>query len=254
MVDISYHRKDRDGIPVFSANELENIGDALIKDFCPEVISKPREVDIEVFSEFYMGFKQDFQYLSHCGFILGMMVYENTDFIPVYNPQLREAEFVHADKDTIIIDKSLLYPQKQHRYRFTLAHEAAGHGVLHRNLFNQKNAHNETILYGHDGLQCSDKVVAPTKNALKSATPVSWLEWQANILASAVLMPRLSIEKALKNCRNCRLWDVNDAYDIVVYIYQLFNVSRQAALIRLQKLGYIDSKMIKLLAVMFSIF
>lgn len=46
----------------------------------------------------------------------------------------------------------------------------------------------------------------------------------------------------------------NDAYDIVVYISQLFNVSRQAALIRLQKLGYIDSKMIKLLAVMFSIF
>lgn len=109
MVDISYHRKDRDGIPVFSANELENIGDALIKDFCPEVISKPREVDIEVFSEFYMGFKQDFQYLSHCGFILGMMVYENTDFIPVYNPQLREAEFVHADKDTIIIDSNFAH-------------------------------------------------------------------------------------------------------------------------------------------------
>ena len=53
MFDISHHQMDRNGIPILSASELESIGDALIKDFCPEVISKPQEVDIEAFSELY---------------------------------------------------------------------------------------------------------------------------------------------------------------------------------------------------------
>lgn len=159
MFDISHHQVDRNGIPILSASELENIGDALIKDFCPEVISKPQEVDIEAFSELYMGFKQDFQYLSHSGFIMGMMVYDDTDFIPVYNPQKNEAEYVHADKGTVIIDSMLLEKNQEHRYRFTLSHEAAGHGVLHSSLLKNKENNSVSGSNEHNWLQCTNKTV-----------------------------------------------------------------------------------------------
>ena len=254
MFDISHHQVDRNGIPILSASELENIGDALIKDFCPEVISKPQEVDIEAFSELYMGFKQDFQYLSHSGFIMGMMVYDDTDFIPVYNPQKNEAEYVHADKGTVIIDSMLLEKNQEHRYRFTLSHEAAGHGVLHSSLLKNKENNSVSGSNEHNWLQCTNKTVQAGKAVAGEKSSIDWMEWQANSLASAVLMPRLSIGNALKKFDAFGRCDLEIAYRTILYIAELFNVSEQAALIRLQKLGYITSEQGNSVSAMFQIF
>lgn len=254
MFDISHHKVDGNGIPILSASELENIGDALIKDFCPEVISKPQEVDIEAFSELYMGFKQDFQYLSHCGFIMGMMVYDDTDFIPVYNPQKNEAEYVHADKGTVIIDSMLLEKNQEHRYRFTLAHEAAGHGVLHSSLLKSKENNSVSGSNEHNWLQCTNKTVQAGKAVAGEKSSIDWMEWQANSLASAVLMPRLSIRNVLKNCDIYEMNDPDYACCIILHVAQLFNVSEQAALIRLQKLGYITSEQGNSVSAMYQIF
>lgn len=253
MFDISHHQMDRNGIPILSASELESIGDALIKDFCPEVISKPQEVDIEAFSELYMGFKQDFQYLSHSGFIMGMMVYDDTDFIPVYNPQNNEAEYVHADKDTVIIDSMLLEKHQEHRYRFTLGHEA-GHGGLHSSLLKNKENNSVSGSNEHNWLQCTNKTVQAGKAVAGEKSSIDWMEWQANSLTSAVLMPRLSIGNALKKFDTFKLCDFEFAYCAVSYISQLFNVSEQAALIRLQKLGYITSEQGNSVSAMYQIF
>ena len=254
MFDISHHTVDENGIPVLSASDLENIGDALINDFCPEVISKPQAVDIEAFSEFYMGFKQDFQYLSHSGFIMGMMVYDDTDFIPVYNPQKNEAEFIHADKDTVIIDSMLLEKNQEHRYRFTLAHEAAGHGVMHTSLFENREKYVVSFSNNHNWLQCTNKTVQAERSAAGKKSSIDWMEWQANSLASAVLMPRLSIRNVLKNCDIYEMNDPDYACCIILHVAQLFNVSEQAALIRLQKLGYITSEQGKSVSDMYQIF
>lgn len=254
MFDLSHHKVDENGIPVLSANDLEKFGDALISDFCPEVISKPQAVDIKAFSELYMGFKQDFQYLSHSGFIMGMMVYDDTDFIPVYNPQKNEAEYIHADKDTVIIDSMLLEKNQEHRYRFTLAHEAAGHGVLHRSLFEKRNDNVVSLGSAHNWLQCTNKTVQAEKSAAGKKSSIDWMEWQANSLASAVLMPRLSVGNALKKIDTFKFCDLEFACCAVSYITQVFNVSEQAALIRLQKLGYITSEQGKSVSVMYQIF
>lgn len=63
MVDISYHRKDRDGIPVFSANELENIGDALIKDFAPRSFLSQEKLILKCFQNFIWGLSKTFNIL-----------------------------------------------------------------------------------------------------------------------------------------------------------------------------------------------
>ena len=66
MIQLPPYNKKRNGVPVLSAEELEQIGEALVNDFCPEVLSQPQEVDIDAFAEIYMGLNQDIQYSIKC--------------------------------------------------------------------------------------------------------------------------------------------------------------------------------------------
>ena len=91
------------------------------------------------------------------------------------------------------------------RQRFTIAHEIA-HYILHRDLINRQQG---SVLYRKD---------------FNSNTPV---ESQANTLAAALLMPRNEIIKAWKT--------LNNIQDVA----SCFQVSTQAAYIRLNKLGVI---------------
>jgi len=92
------------------------------------------EIDVDRFLTRYLSMAQDFQYLSHCGVYLGMTVFNDTDRIPVYNSQLKRAEFVSAKARTVIIDNGLLEENQEHRYRFTVGHEAS-HEILHPSYF-----------------------------------------------------------------------------------------------------------------------
>ena len=120
------------GLPVVSNDELDVIGERLIADFCPIATLVPQEIDIDRFVVNYLKMEQDFQFLSHCGVYLGMTVFQNTNYLPVYDPVLKEAKYIHANAGTVLIDNTLLESNQEHRYRFTLGHEA-GHFVLKPN-------------------------------------------------------------------------------------------------------------------------
>lgn len=241
MIKIPNISRSKNGVPILSEHDLEDIGEKLVRDFCPKVLTKPQEVDIEGFTEFYMNLSLDFQYLSHCGVYLGMIVYNDTDRLPVYNEETNQAEYIRAKAGTVIIDKSLLAENQEHRYRFTLAHEAAGHAALHRNIY----ADNEVTLCHISNLQwiqCrkDNQQVIFTERGKRNQH--DWLEWQANTLGSIVLMPRESVFRVLKS--NNSILKPMSAEIIrkqIDKVVDVFNVSATAARIRLERLGIINS-------------
>jgi Zn-dependent peptidase ImmA (M78 family) len=136
MFDPSYYIS-KSGVPILNKDYIDYIAERFLEDFCSEALRKPQAIDIDSFAMNYLKLKQDFQYLSHCGLYLGMMVFNDTKKVAVYNPDKNRAEYIEAREGTFIIDNSLLEKNQECRYRFTVGHEAS-HWIFHR-LFFQRN-------------------------------------------------------------------------------------------------------------------
>ena len=97
---------------------------------------------------------------------------------PARRPDILGAIFF--DEARIVIDESLdpdVDPDKEGRYRFTLAHEGGGHWRLHRHLF----------CATHPG----SSAVPPAPSVVcRSSRAKDRVEWQADFYASCLLMPR----------------------------------------------------------------
>lgn len=242
MVRLDICRK-RSGVPVLSRKEIDDIGEKLVQDFCPAAMIHPQALDVDLFAQDYLDMEQDYQYLSHCGVYLGMTVFNDTNKVVVFNPEKNEAEYIKARAKTIIIDNTLLEEKQEHRYRFTMGHEAAGHGVLHEPYFGYDR--NQLTLFGVANepamIQCrtdSSKIVAKDQ---KFWDDRDWMEWQANAMASSFLMPKAMVlmvaEEAKKKVKNNRGNIV--AYRMAEAVSEIFNVSTEAALYRLKALGLV---------------
>ena len=72
-------------------------------------------------------------------------------------------------------------------------------------------------------------------------TDKEWMEWQANALSSAILMPRAMVLKIVRELRKkpgfSQKPETQRCYIEADTVSQVFNVSFQAATIRLKELG-----------------
>lgn len=229
------YRKKKNGVPVLSQKEIDVIGERLAGDYCPDAVKTPMAVDIDGFAQNYLGLKQDFQLLSHNGVYLGMMVFNNTDRIPVYDPVRNRAEYISANARTIIIDSRLLEEDQERRYRFTVGHEVS-HDIFHRGYF-AYNPDQMTMFESQYSPMVQCRVVA-AKTSSKRKPPQTdndWMEWQANRLASAILMPAGMVRQLISSqppehsAFRAACW--------VMSVCHTFKVSIQAAEIRLRELG-----------------
>ena len=124
----------KNGVPVLSKNDIEFIGENFIRDFCPKALTDPQPIDVEGFIEVYLGLKVDYQYLSSDGRYLGMMVFNDTDKVIIFDPEKRQADYLHADARTVLIDNTLLAENQEHRFRYTMGHEG-GHDIFHSGFY-----------------------------------------------------------------------------------------------------------------------
>lgn len=231
------YRSKRNGVPILSKDEIDQIGEQLIADFCPEAMRSPTEIDIDRLVSNYLGLKQDFQYLSHCGVYLGMMVFNDTNRVPVYNPDNNQAEYISAEAGTVIIDSSLLEENKEHRYRFTMGHEGS-HALLHAAYFGYNP--NQMNFFGFDWapiVQCRVDSSKVDRKPVSRWRDSDWMEWQANRLSSAILMPQSMVRMLLGRIND--IDDIAHISNMTVQISEAFNVSFEAAKYRLKELGYI---------------
>ncbi len=219
-------------VPILSKDAINDIGERLVEDFCPQAMTTPTEIDVDRFITRYLGLEQDFQYLSHCGVFLGMTVFNDTDRVPVFNPDRWEAKYIPVKAGTVIIDNILLEENQEHRYRFTCGHEAA-HSILHAEYFKAQAKKAQLSGNGVQMVQCR-RSTAQYGKGCRAKTDSDWLEWQANQLASAILMPKSMVIAKVREAKRIYRNNVNAPMQAVA---ETFNVSNDAAFYRLQDLG-----------------
>ena len=119
--------------------------------------------------------------------------------------------------------------------RFTLAHECA-----HQILF-QLDSDDRKIA-------CHKRPEVRKNGSRVLRTQEDWNEWQANTLGAAILMPQSEVDRAM--------WFINSRKPLTCYGWRFYNkdqvkidtfcgvfgVSRSAAAIRLEQLGYLNRK------------
>ncbi len=236
-----YHprfRVKRNGVPILNKQEIDTIGEELIRDFCPKAMEVPMEIDIDSFVERYLGMIQDFHYLSHCGVYLGMTVFNDTNKIPVYNPSKHCAEYASAKARTVIIDSSLLEEGQEHRYRFTMGHES-GHDIFHSRYFGY-DPHQFSFFDRSETpmIQCRTDIQSENRKPVEQWTDKDRMEWQANRLSSALLMPKSMVLKLITNLPSMGKLFRDATY--IMKVSNTFNVSSEAAKYRLLELGIIQ--------------
>ena len=79
-------------------------------------------------------------------------------------------------------------------------------------------------------------------------TQEDWNEWQANSLGAAILMPQSEVDRAMwfinsRKSLTCYGWRFYDKDQVKIDTFcGVFGVSRSAAAIRLEQLGYLNRK------------
>lgn len=232
-----FKTRDR-GVPILSKDEIEIIGENFIRDFCPDALRNPQPIDIEYFLEGYLGLKIDYQYLSNDGRYLGMMVFNATDKVMIYDPERNVADYLHADARTVIIDNTLLAENQEHRYRYTMAHES-GHDIFHWKYYGI----NPNQISMFDQIQEAPLVqcrsITLKQGLQKQWTDIDWMEWQSNFFSSVILMPSQAVKILLKE-ETSGTKNIFRCISMIAKMSRTFNVSPEAAKYRLEQLKFIE--------------
>jgi Zn-dependent peptidase ImmA (M78 family) len=225
------------GVPVVSNDQIDDYAETLVRDYDVLSLVYPAPLDVEAFTEDYLGLHLHYENLSHNGCILGMMVFDNCK-IPVYCEETRRAEYSPVNANTVVIDNTIANG-KESLFRSSVMHEC-GHGIYHRDIFSLRDRTN----YGLDDIttsvaacRASDFIPSGRKTL---RTPREWLEHQAKYFSAAILMPRYAM-KVL--CNNSPVKDLSKQYPPEVannhrvkIVADTFGVSEQSARIRLNQL------------------
>ncbi len=231
------------GVPILSHDEIEFHAEQFIKDYNADLLKNPGEVDVENFAEFYLGLTPEFNYLSHCGLILGRMVFNDSKKIAIYDSETKKADYISADRGTVMIDNILL--DDEHRLRSTIGHEA-GHWIYQQAYF-YVDPYQMTLFdtldktstacrkFDIEGGECADGV----KRTL--STDHDWLEHQAKYFSAAFLMPRAAMkivceDEAMRKNLSDEFPGFEDTF-LASHVADVFNVSSESAKIRIKQLG-----------------
>lgn len=216
-----------------SRADLEEIAERVIRAYkkLPDVQCEDLlYIDPELLITRILGFNIDYLHLSSDGSILGLTSFSEIG-IEISDDSREDIYFL--DGKTILIEKSLKNDSMQKgRCNFTLMHEAS-HIILKMLFPNEyASAINERkVLCYREEDSTSD-----------------WEEWQANALASALLMPKELIEKGLRyaglpsrlDVVN-RIWRKSE-YEEFSAICEMLGASKKALAIRMKQLGILGEE------------
>ena len=197
MYEIKFLRPEF--LEALARTTLKNYDESLVSGF------KAKEVPIEEIIE-SMGLSLEYQYIRNNCRILGETIFDDS-YIPIYNMDEKRYELIFVERGTIILDASLLKDKVRGRHRFTAAHELA-HWLIHQELYSG-----------------SGDTAAMLKNLKKSSEVDRKIEYQADMLASALLLPINQVKKAFYR---------TSGESRVSQLALKFGVSKQAMEIRLK--------------------
>lgn len=170
---------------------------------------------------------------------------ERLDLFADLTPDGHDVEGVTRFKIGAIPDIEISEPltndqRRENRYRTTLAHEL-GHVRLHDGLF--QAAFSTGDLFEH----AREHRLVCKRDTMLDAPKGDWLEWQACYASGSYLMPVTALREALKPILAAQdgytPFHVSEeiANTLIDAVMTRFQVSRDAARVRLSKLDYISS-------------
>lgn len=168
--------------------------------------ASPRPTPIERLIEEIYKLDIEYKYLTNNGRILGKTIFDD-GYTPYYDAEKRRYDLLQVKKGTMLIDATLLAPEKKGRLRFTEAHELA-HWILHQEVF----------------------VGTGEVAAFMSSDQDTAVEWQANVLATNILMPAGQLKRCYYQLSAKRM----DRGSIIEHMAEVFGVSRQAMRIQME--------------------
>lgn len=251
-MDISIPRK-KNGLPLLYKSDIEEIAELYLEDFNPQILKEPMPTPIDEFLENYLQLDMDYADITPDESILGLTAFDN-GFLTVYDSEHKRDRDIYVKEGTVVIDNALLSKKQEGRCRFTCGHES-GHWILHRKMF--KSNKNQLSIFDI----INDKEV-PSIKCLKRSfenytskrtfkTDNDWMEWHANYMSSCLLMPKKTFKIVTQNVfEKLGIYDDHIvlgqdfdtdeiADEISKKISKVFDVSMQAASIRLRQLRYI---------------
>jgi Zn-dependent peptidase ImmA (M78 family) len=238
-------------MPYITYEALDDYAERLVHDFAPELLKSPAQVDVERFLEFYLRLTVDVRCISHNRKILGLTAF-NDGTVEIMDEETGLIVNLPVTAGTVIIDTSLEPKRNEPRRRFTLTHEGS-HWILHRRAFAEDNPFGPAGAYENQFLAAKEGRVDYSRSQ-KERNDLERMERQADFLASAILMPRPALrvafcdyfqyygEKSHRIFRGISPMDDCHVKQLPEYISHIFNVSKRAALIRLEKLTAIVDK------------
>ena len=215
------------GMPRLKRADMDNLATEVLDAGCPEVLKEPMAVPIQKIMEEDCGLRiLTPGYLSMDGSVLGMTVFAEQEI--QYRDRLQRLQTMLVSDGDVLLDNSVLRADRKGRFRFTLSHELA-HWLLHKAYFQRPMLWDGAL---QPAFLCRAESVESDRTERQLTNDVDWLEWQADTLGAAMLMPKESFCRAYEEQRNLQ----GRATDPRPYLAQLFQVSRQAAGIRMRQL------------------
>ena len=230
------------GLPILSKEQMERIAEKYIRDFIPEMLQNSMPLPVDDFCEGYQKLNVDYPYLSNNGCYLGLAIFGDQTPVTIYESETNSIRHELYNARTILIDRSLLEEEREQKLRFTAMHECS-HQILHANYFQKPEAKS-----GGQRILCRQETVE--KNASKPFTEwtdVDRMEWQANYLAAALLMPMASVQDCMNACQMKEYYQARvreGMYEETAFtnaameLVYAFRVSLFSAKIRLMSLGF----------------
>lgn len=227
-------RLNKDLVPIIRKDDMDGLATTFLQTYCPEALRQPMPLPVEDIAELQMGIDIDYVNITEDCRTLGMMIFSD-GITEIYDKDTGQYINQKVTRGTMLVESDL--NDNRGRERFTIAHEMV-HWDKHQLRFTTLSYHDKTLA---KACRC------PKDKVLKAKTPDEWLEWQADNLAAAILMPaemfRLKTEE-LKNKYQGKVGKkINDFMwkgfspaiikDFIIDdLAETFQVSRQAAQIR----------------------
>lgn len=152
-------------------------------------------------------------------------------------------EFYSGSHPTVKISSRLTEDEhRENRLRTTLTHEF-GHVHFHKPLF--ESLEDQLILSFVDPKQ---NIIACKRDGMLNAPSYDWLEWQAGYACGAFLMPKSHLVKYVAEFSDemTTLYPLDrtgkPCRELIMLVAEKFQVSREAARVRLSQLKYIGTQ------------
>lgn len=224
-------------VPIIYKEQLDGVAETFLAKYYPEALAEPKPVPArEVAKRMGLGV-QEVHITKNC-YVFGQVCFSDCE-MQYYDSDAREYKPLTVKRGTILVDPNVYFMRNVGSVNNTIIHECV-HWDLHKKFFELEKLYNKEAR----SIRCQvQEGIRPERNR----TPLDWMEWQANALAPRILMPvkqvRQKIEELIeKNKRVLQTDNMADVMESVVFeLSDFFEVSKQAAKIRMIDLGYTEA-------------